>query len=527
MSVQVFGGNSVQSAYISYLSLDITANDLTLVWPDAYVNVPYTNPGPPVVHYNSVAAYMNVLTSGAPHTITLPDATLTSVGQSFIITNIGTNPFNLLTSDGSLLATIDIGLSLYFLLTSNTLPGPIPDPAGTWSMVTFGAGTSAIIAAALAGYGLIATGDNKLNTSVPVGKYVAIPIIDETFRAKLIVWTGGAVTLTLPLIGSVPAGFYVSFTNQSVSQIVIQPGEGGTLISGQPNQPVLNSQSLTIISDGANWWTLGFGQKAGGISTNNLNVTTGAGYPGVPSYTLSPAQASNLIQEYSGVLQVNTTVYFPIETGNWVVSNSTSANYTLAVQLAGPTGAPFIIPQGTTQEFVSDGTTMFPTQTSLLAANGSVTAPTIAFGNTPVNATGFYYDPADFGTLFIVNDGNALVQLTYDIGHTYFNIVGPGGSFAFNVTVNSATGMSLAYHGITFLSVDAIGAVTLPAAPLPIGSGGTNAIAQPAAAINVLPPAVAGNMLFFNGTNWIVVPPGTAGGQHLTWVSPTVPPTWS
>src|ERR1700735_1164327 len=121
MSIQVFGGTAVQSAYISYLSLDITANDLTLVWPDAYVNVPYTDPGPPVVHYNSTAAYMNVVTGGTPHTITLPDATLNSVGQSFIITNIGTNPFNLLKSDGSLLATINNGLSLYFLLTANTL----------------------------------------------------------------------------------------------------------------------------------------------------------------------------------------------------------------------------------------------------------------------------------------------------------------------------------------------------------------------------------------------------------------------
>ena len=528
MSIQVFGGTAVQSAYISYLSLDITANDLTLVWPDAYVNVPYTDPGPPVVHYNSTAAYMNVVTGGTPHTITLPDATLNSVGQSFIITNIGTNPFNLLKSDGSLLATINNGLSLYFLLTANTLPGPIPDPAGTWSIVTFGAGTSAIIAAALAGYGLIATGDNKLNTSVPVGSYNTIPVIDATFRAKLIVWTGGAATLPLPLIDSVPAGFFVSFNNQSASQITIQPGEGGTLISGQPTQTVSNNQSLTIISDGTNWWTLGFGQKASGISINNLNVTTGPGYPGVPSYTLSAAQASNFIQEYSGVLQVNTTVYFPVEPGSWVISNSTNANYNLVVQLAGPTGLSYIIPQGTTQEFVSDGTTMFPTQTSLLAANGSATVPTIAFGTTPVNAPGFYYNSAG-NQISIVNEGNSLADFKIDVFTTTtdFIVNDPTSVSPFIISVGSNNNTKLSYNLIEFMNISSTGVVTLPAAPLPIGSGGTNAITQPAAAINVLPPAVAGNMLFFNGTNWVVVAPGTAGGQTLHWVSPTLPPTWS
>src|SRR6478609_6662050 len=98
MAFQVFGGGAVQSAYVSYILLDIEGtnpplndHNIQLVWPDSYIDVPFTSGG---ITYNTIAKYMNVLTGIAnPYTITLPDATQTSVGQEFIITNVGASTF--------------------------------------------------------------------------------------------------------------------------------------------------------------------------------------------------------------------------------------------------------------------------------------------------------------------------------------------------------------------------------------------------------------------------------------------------
>ncbi len=518
-----FGKGAVQTAYVNYLELDIRTNDITLVWPDAYVNVPYTDPITDI-HYNSAAARMKVITSAAAHTITLPDATKTSVGQNFIITNSGPDPFNLLKSGGSVLATIDPGISLYFSLDANTLPAlpaPLPDPAGTWIIVTFGAGTSEAIAAELAGYGLIAI-LNTLNTDIPVINYTIPPVIDETFRAKLIVWTGGVTTLNLPVIGDAPGGYYVSFTNQSTGPtITIIPGELGTKISGKLSVEVQLGQSLTIISDGVNWWTLGFGQNQLNTTTVNLKPVGGSS-----DIILTSEESSSLIQNFTGTLTGNITVFFPITPDSWIISNNTNPSaFTLRIQLIGPTGTSYIIPQGTTQSFGSDSNTMVPAQTSLqILNNGSLTIPSVSFGVLTSSYSGFYYDADDLGTLYTVNSGSELLILSQDIDNTYYTIRSPYNNFAFTVTVNAGTGVSLKYNSINFLSVDATGNVILPAAPLSIESGGTNAVTQPAALNNLMPilPAVpaAGTIIYYDGADWKNLAPGTIG-QFLKMTSAT------
>lgn len=354
MAIEVFGAGAVQSAYVSYLPLDITANSITLLWPTSYVNAPYTDTSIPPIHYNILAASMNVTTANANvNTITLPDATMSSVGSNFIIINVGLSPFNLLKSDGTVLETIKIpsldppqSNSYWIQLTDNTTP------AGIWTVVTFGAGQSNASADQLAGNGLFAIGAT-LNADTPIVNTAIPPTIDASSRAKLVLWKGGATTLTLPATGpilpDVPAGYYVSFNNAGTAQITIEAGGGGVTIDGKLSISVAVEQSLTIISDGTNWWTLGFGQNQFAATTSvSLNVT------GAANVTLTNIQASSLIQNYNGALTGNITVFFPITTSYWFINNLTSGPHTLSVQLVGPTGTSYVVPQGTREIFYSN-----------------------------------------------------------------------------------------------------------------------------------------------------------------------------
>jgi len=444
------------------------------------VDVPYRDPITGI-YYQALATNIKVRTpEDNTFTITLPDATQTSIGTNFIITNVGAADFVLNTSDGMPLQDpVSTGVSYYALLTDNSTP------AGDWTVYTFAAGTSEASAIALAGNGLVALA-GKLNTNVPVVLTATIPTLDITSRAKLYVWLGNApAILPLPTIGSVPAGYYVSFSNQGTAQLTIEPGEPGTKISLEPSQAVQVQQSLTIISDGTNWQTLGFGQNQADVVTAlSKNVSLSV------NVTLTINEAANLIQEYNGLLTANITVFFPVITGQWFIANNTNGAFTLSVQLAGPLGTAYVIPQGSSQIFYSDGTGLFSAPTSLSLANGTLTSPALSF-NASSN-TGFYYSSPAIG----VSAGGVLVSGFQTSGTTgRISVYSANGtSFRF---ISDNTAGSIAYNNVVGISIDTTGHVTLPAAPLPIGSGGTNANNQQAAINNIMPTAAVGGIPYF------------------------------
>lgn len=254
MPINVFGGGAVQTAYVSFAALDLTGGSIVLVWPTSYVDVPYTANG---INYNTLAASMTVNTANLNvNTITLPDATQSSVGANFIITNIGASSFALNKSDGTQLIQIPavaLTNSYWVQLTDNSTS------AGVWQFVKFGAGTSSADAAVLAGNGLIPLGPT-LNTNVPVktqsNPYTVLP----SDRASLIVFKGGAITFTLPGIATVPAGFYVSFNNAGTGLLTFSADAAIDSIVLPALFTIQIGQSLSLISDGAQWWSLGLGQ---------------------------------------------------------------------------------------------------------------------------------------------------------------------------------------------------------------------------------------------------------------------------
>lgn len=602
MAFNLFGGGAVQSAYVSYLALDITDNSLTLVWPSAYVNVPYTDPNTGI-HYQVLAISMDVTTgNGNTNTITLPDATQVSVGQNFIITNVGLSHFTLKTSDGTDLQDVETGISYWVLLTDNTTA------VGEWRVITFGAGTSQASAVALAGNGLVPLVD-KLNTNVPVVLTDTVPVLDATSRAKLYVWkiTGGVAIIPLPDIGSVPAGYYLSFSNLSSSQITLQPTPPGTKISGRPSLAIQNQQSLTVISDGTNWQTLGFGQNQFAISSALALDVSASG-----NIFLDNIQASSVIQRYYGTLSSNTVIHFPQETSYWFIHNDINPGiYTLSVKTFG-SSVTSIIPQGAKEIFYSNGTDLLIAPTSLSLIDGTLPLPALSFSSNP--GTGLSYasnvlafsiggtlisafqKSGTIGVFAIASSGGVPIQLIADntSARIAYNTIDsftisttgavtlpvgpltlstgqvliPNGSIAspaYSFSSSTGTGFyysvspsaigvsvggvltasfsksgtaaaisvistgnidlqmladntnaSIFYNSINAINIDAAGAVTLPAAPLPITSGGTDADNQAEAIVNLMPPATDnGTLVYYEDGDWVILDPPAVGTYYL------------
>jgi hypothetical protein len=495
MPINVFGEGAVQTAYVGYREFAMT-EDLDLLWPNAYQDTP-----------NTAAAFMRVTTTSTTGLIlTLPDATQVSVGQNFIIVNTSSNAFSLSSKSGADLGSIDIGISYYYILQDNSTEG------GVWRRVTFGAGNADVDAAELAGLGLDAVA-GKLNTSTPVVSTVGPYTVTSAQNAALIVWTGGGGTLTLPNVATVDDGFFFSLNNEGSGEVTII---GDKPIDNQAAFVVGISQSLTLVKAANNWWTLGFGQQTF-FSVNVLNKTVA----GNTDVILSANEAARNIQQYDGALTGNITVFFPVEANEWTIYNRTTGAFTLSVQLRGggvPVGTAYIVPQGNTQIFYSDGTTMRVTPSIISPSgitfpSGTEPSPGIAFTSDP--DTGIYNIPV--GNVIGISSGGVAAILA---GSSVVDIMFPTTIHQHLDVTNTmaVTGAITATGGI--------GASALSlSSPLDIIYGGTGQITAPLAIKALMPTATLnGTMVYYDGTNWIVLPPGT-NGQVLTMVAGV--PAWA
>lgn len=759
MPFPVFGAGAVQTAYVSFLALDISDKNITLVWPTSYVDAPNEDGT-----VNVLAASMTVNTDlGNTNTVTLPDATQTTVGANFIITNVGVSPFNLLKSDESLLINIPsinssgtsnrmiagevtintphvqansiIQLTLgalgtahgqwrvsaivpgvsftvksnnatetstvmwaimpdnwvsgtsaaltadttvvsapsvtansKILLTNKTFggtPGVLSAPAitpgigftitsssgtdtstvnwtivqqipdltqgtatlvgggatvattavtsnsiillsyntpnnpgtyirvseitsgtsfvitsqsagdvstinwaifssptpynsqansywvqlidnsteeGTWQLIQFGAGTSAGFPSVLAGNGLTAIG-STLNTNIPVQiKDNSDPpyTVSANDRANLIVWTGGAGTITLPAIADAPAGFYVSFNNEGTGTLTIM-GMGNSNIDTAASIPISFKQSLSIISDGINWWTLGFGQntspttfpdgtenapsiKFNGATTTGFYCNTAPLYLG---FSVSSAKVASMhatgIQVTSGsALNPSFSFLSDPDTGLYYTSNSTGVGFSVSATPIARVDTNGINTFGGKSINIAAIGNAVSTELSTTATysniqwigSGGVTANlrlTGANGTTP-NAT-----------LTLVKGNNlSLSSLTTSATISYNSIAAisisntgfvtfPTAHLSFTATGAPPEVVSIRYndtiHDNIAINIFSTGAITLSSA-LPIGSGGTGSTTAGAAINNLIPGGAKNDLAYHNGTTWIPFPKG-------------------
>lgn len=375
----IFTGYNINPAFPSYATYTF-ADNISLTWASSFVD------------NTNVTAQINDLNATLPNlTVTLADATYISVGQTIQFNNVGANPVNILDSTGGLIATIPPTDNNQFVLylRDNTTK------AGTWGITHLGAGTSTADASALAGLGTIAL-NNQINTNF-VGKQINGNYqVALTDRANILVSIGGALTVTLPPVASLPigGGFFVAVNNQGSGTVTVTTSDA-TTIDGSPSFNINPGQSCYFINvlgaDGLNWNSLGYGTPTFfqvQVESTNLTPYSGA------SVTLTSQQASPLVQNFTGALTGNVIVYFPAAAGQWYINNLTTGGFNVTVQLAGPTGNPILIPQGERVIIYSDGTTVYNTPTiatNAIFSDGSVGAPGITFSSDP--STGFYKLP--------------------------------------------------------------------------------------------------------------------------------------
>lgn len=382
-----YTGQTISPSQVGYEQLSISV-DTELQWP---------------INGNTDSVVANIIEVTATTTglkLFMPPATQVSDGQSALIRNIGSNSFTVVKSDGSTITPIASGIAEYIYVTSNaTIPG-------TWSAVTFGAGTSSANAATLAGYGLTAI-STTLNTETLVSSFSSSYTILPEDRSSLYEWTGGAGTVTMPNAVTVGAGWFIVIKNNGTGILNVAL-VGSNTIDGDASAQLQITESFVVVSDGLNYVSYAYGQSATFFFTQLAKSVTG----GV--VTLTSAEGANIIQEYQGALTSNCTVVLPPTVQLYSLQNNTTGSYTLTFTTGVSGGTTVVLPQNQTIIAICDGTNVYNAQTStsslinaLTLGDGSAAAPSLSFVSSATtglylaasNQLGFAINGLNAGTL--------------------------------------------------------------------------------------------------------------------------------
>ena len=380
-----FTGQTVSPAQVSYESLTISTNT-TLVWPVNGTNGSLTTAN--IIEVTATTGGLNLI---------LPVAPQVSVGEAVIIRNIGSNSFTVTNSSGGTIIAIASGVAQYIYLTNNSTTN------GTWSTITFGAGTSSANASALAGYGLLAI-NTTLNQQYVSLNYYSNQTLDATERASFVVWSGGAGTITLPSSASVGNGWFVMIANDG-SGILNIGLQGTDTLDGNVSKQLQISESFVVVCNGSGFNSFGYGQATQFVFTQLAVVVTGG------TLTETNSQASSLIQEFSGTLTSNQIVILPSTVQLYSVTNNTTGSFNLTFKTVAVGGATVTVPQSTSVLLICDGTNVYNATsgavssiTSLTLGNGSTAVPSLKF--TGDLNTGLYL-PTTGALGFVVTNAEA------------------------------------------------------------------------------------------------------------------------
>lgn len=365
-----FTGNVIQPTDVSYRDITLSAT-LQLAWP---INGNTTD--------DAAARIMEVTATNSAQ-LWMPPANQASVGQDALIRNIGVNDFTVYTFDGNdTIVTIAAGEAQYIYITDNA------DEYGTWGIIAYGIGSSGADAATLAGYGLLAIGQT-LNQSQPVTTFSSNYTALTSDRSNTLVWTGGAGTLTLSGTSTLGNSWFIFLRNNGTGALTVA-GSGGDTINGSASLVFQPTDSAIIVCSGSTFYTVGLGKSTQFAFTQLTKAVTNG------TYTLTAAEAANVIQKYTGTLTANVTIVVPPTVQVYYVQNATDggvSNYTLTIT-TNTTGSSATIASNQQATLICDSinlvnaNTVLAGSTSIGLINGTVGSPALYFGSEPT--TGVY-----------------------------------------------------------------------------------------------------------------------------------------
>lgn len=396
-----FTGNVIQPTDVSYRRIILTT-DLQLEWP---INGTTDDA--------AAARIMEVSTASTAHELWMPPANQTSVGQDALIRNVGAVAVTVKDYSGAnTIVTVAAGEAQYIYVITNATT------AGTWGIIAFGIGSSGADAATLAGYGLVALGQT-LNQSHPVTTFASDRAATSVDRAETLVWTGGAGTLTLDAAATLGENWFVLVRNSGTGALAVNTN-GSDLLNGSTTVTFQGGDSAIIVCSDTAFYTVGLGKN----SQFNFTQLTKAVTSG--TYTLTSAEATNVIQKFTGTLTGNVTIIVPQTIQVYYVQNATVgtiANYTVTIStgVSGASVAQIAANQQATlvcdSVNIVNANTVLAGSSSIGLIDGSLAQPALYWGNEPT--TGLYrpgsnqWNVAIAGILRLALIGGATPGLTY------------------------------------------------------------------------------------------------------------------
>lgn len=363
---QTFGGTNIYPSDVSYRYVSLTV-DQALAWP--LETAPTTN---------VVASIMDINATATSLVITMPDATEVGVGQTVLFNNVGSNTFTVKSNTGTQICAPQSGTTFQIYLTNNATAG------GSWRSFQYGASASSENAANLAGLGLKAIA-TTLNQSIDVATFSTNYTAGVPDRAKAFVWTGGSGTFALTAAPTLGADWFVQVRNNGSGDLTIDPNSSET-INGQATLILSPGDSAIVITDGAEFWTIGFGQAAEyAFSLLSIDVS------GSLNYTLSANELNRTVYVFTGTLTGARYIIVPPTVQQYWVSNQTSGSYPLYVRTI--TQFPGVqIASNARGIFYCDGTNVVDADTSTVSFpvqvnQGGTGATTASGARTNLGAT--------------------------------------------------------------------------------------------------------------------------------------------
>jgi hypothetical protein len=339
---QIFGGTTIYPSDVSYLALALTA-DTALAWPLESNTL-----------LRPAARIIDVTPTGA-FSISLPPADETGSGQTILFNNLGPSTITVKNSVGGTLLSIAQGEQWQIYLTDNSTA------AGSWRTFRYGASTAQAQASALAGFGLTATG-STLSQSSPVTLFNSNYTAGVPDRANMLIWTGGLGTLTLPTATSAGNNWFVSVRNSGAGNLVIDP-PGAETINGAATLTLVPGDSASVMTDGTNWYTLGFGQSS--VFAFDYTSVDLAGVSG--SYQLTGSELNRIAYGFAGAITGDVTIIVPQTTQQyWVSNDTTGGSYTLRVK-TNPQTPGVLVARGSRAILYCDGNNVVDAETGGIA----------------------------------------------------------------------------------------------------------------------------------------------------------------